>query len=91
MPSVIGRTAGVDVRVSAMRKSPQAPRNVNSAAVTIAFRLIGTTIDTKARKSLAPSTSAASTRLGGIDSMNARMSRIAKGTWTALSARISPT
>ena len=54
--------------------------NANRPTVIREFRLIGTTIDRKARTSPAPSTRAASTSDGGMPSMNDRMIKIPNGT-----------
>ena len=90
MPSVTGRTSSVVVRVRANRKSPQVNRNVNSAAVISALRLIGSTTETNARTGPAPSTRAASTSAGGRPCIRARQMRIANGMPAVESARIRP-
>jgi len=87
---VTGRTSSVVVRVRAKRKSLQANRNVNSAAVISALRAIGRTTDTNVRSWPAPSTQAASTTSFGMLPKNARMMRIPNGIPAVESARISP-
>ena len=80
MPSVTGTICPFVVSVSAKMKSPQAKMKANRPTVISEFRLIGTTMETKARNSPAPSTRAASTSEGGIPSMNERMIKIPNGT-----------
>ena len=54
------------------------------------FRLIGSTIEMKARNRPAPSTRAASTSEGGMPSMKDRMIKIPNGTARAEFAMIRP-
>ena len=76
--------------MSANRKSLQANRKLKSAAVTIALRLNGRTMEKKVRRRPAPSTLAASRMETGMADMKARMMRIEKGIPRAESARIRP-
>jgi hypothetical protein len=71
-------------------KSPQAKMNANRPTVISEFRLIGSTIETKARSRPAPSTRAASTSEGGIPSMKDRMIKMPNGTAWAEFAMIRP-
>src|SRR5258708_18070590 len=80
---------GLLVSVSAKRKSPQPGRNENNAAVMIAVRLIGATIDQKIVQCPAPSTRAASGSSRGMFNINARMIMMANGTAAVESARMT--